>query len=113
MLATCQVSSPTHSPYLAWGPRLLLATVTNGSDNSKVLDDPLGVHCFPRPGFSAEDSQGEQWLDTGAMVLGVGTHWGEMDNGSPQTRPCCDKGLASGHDFREEGEGLCVSLGVS
>lgn len=31
---------------------VLLAAIPNGSNNSKVLNDPLGVNCLPGPGFS-------------------------------------------------------------
>jgi len=31
----------------------ILLAVAEGSDAGEVLDDPLGVDCLPRPGFSA------------------------------------------------------------
>lgn len=37
---------------LAWG-LVLLAAVPNGSNNSKILDDPLGVDSLTSSGFSA------------------------------------------------------------
>lgn len=38
--------------YLAWG-LILLAAVPNGSNNSKILNDPLGVDSLSSSGFSA------------------------------------------------------------
>lgn len=38
--------------YLAW-VLILLAAIPNGGNNSKILNNPLGVDCLPSPGFSA------------------------------------------------------------
>lgn len=76
--------------YLAWR-LILLAPIPNGSNNSEVLDDPLGVDRLPGPGFPAVGrvraslgSEQMQFIETNkpqvrreGLVL--------LDSGSPHT----------------------------